>query len=188
VLEYPKGVEGLAQVWSRDSQITRRTQWSTLSRHTHLSYLASDSAFDEEKPASEARNDAFTGSPGSSNLLQWERWLKLDPLFAAGCLSAEQTTGIDWRKADGTKDHPAWASVPIETEPCKYDPVVLLALNPRCQGREHHPIRHCGGQNMVACPGLPSLSWAATRQTQPRLGGLPFDCAAYHVGLADSHG
>jgi hypothetical protein len=25
VLEYPKGVEGFAQVWSRDSQITRRT-------------------------------------------------------------------------------------------------------------------------------------------------------------------
>ncbi len=28
-------------------------------------------------------------------------------------------------------DHPVWASVPIETEPCKYDPVVLvLAPNP----------------------------------------------------------
>ena len=39
---------------------------------------------------------------------------------------------IDWRKADGTKDHPVWASVPtgIETEPCKYDLVVVLALNP----------------------------------------------------------
>jgi hypothetical protein len=41
---------------------------------------------------------------------------------------------IDWRKADGTKDHPVRASVPIdsETEPCnlKYDPVVVLALNP----------------------------------------------------------
>ena len=35
-----------------------------------------------------------------------------------------------WRKADGTKDHPVWASVPIDTEPSKYDPVVLLALNP----------------------------------------------------------
>ena len=45
-------------------------------------------------------------------------------------LSAEQATGIDWRKADGTKDHPVWASVPIETEPCKYDLVVVLALNP----------------------------------------------------------
>ena len=44
-------------------------------------------------------------------------------------LSAEQTTGIDWRKADGTKDHPVWASVPIETEPSKYDLVVLLAIN-----------------------------------------------------------
>ncbi len=45
-------------------------------------------------------------------------------------LPAEQATGIDWRKADGTKDHPVWASVPIETEPSKYDLVVLLALNP----------------------------------------------------------
>ena len=47
-------------------------------------------------------------------------------------LSAEQASGImiDWRKADGTKDHPVWASVPIETEPCKYDLVVVLALNP----------------------------------------------------------
>ena len=42
-------------------------------------------------------------------------------------------SGIDWRKADGTKDHPVWASVPIETEPSKYDLVILLALNPiRC--------------------------------------------------------
>ena len=48
-------------------------------------------------------------------------------------LPAGQATGIDWRKADGTKDHPVWAShgVPIETEPSKYgDLVVLLALNP----------------------------------------------------------
>jgi hypothetical protein len=33
-------------------------------------------------------------------------------------LPAEQTTGIDWRnlKADGTKDHPVWATrnVPIQ--------------------------------------------------------------------------
>ena len=45
-------------------------------------------------------------------------------------LPAEQATGIDWRKADGTKDPPVWASVPIDTEPSKYDLVVLLALNP----------------------------------------------------------
>ena len=45
-------------------------------------------------------------------------------------LSAEHTTGIDWRNADGTKDHPVWASVPIATEPSKYDLSVLLALNP----------------------------------------------------------
>jgi hypothetical protein len=52
---------------------------------------------------------------------------------AAEQLELEATgTGIDWRKADGTKDHPVWASVPIETEPSKYDLVVLLlvALNP----------------------------------------------------------
>jgi hypothetical protein len=50
VLEYPKGVEGFAQVWSHNSQITRRTATvvtATLSCHTHLSYLAIDSAFDE---------------------------------------------------------------------------------------------------------------------------------------------
>jgi hypothetical protein len=42
------------------------------------------------------------------------------------------TTGIDWRKANGTKDHPVWASVPIATDPNKYDSDlgVLLALNP----------------------------------------------------------
>ena len=40
------------------------------------------------------------------------------------------TTGIDWRKANGTKDHPVWASVPIATDPNKYDLGVLLALNP----------------------------------------------------------
>ena len=59
----------------------------------------------------------------------WDRWLKLSTFRR---LSAEQTTGIDWRKADGTKDHPVWASVPraIDTEPSKYDLVVLLALNP----------------------------------------------------------
>jgi hypothetical protein len=74
-------------------------------------------------------------------------------------------------------------SVPIETEPSKYDLVVLrlLALlkpHPsQPEGvREHYPIRPpqrpeaLRGQNMVACqcPGLPSLSWAATRRTQPR--------------------
>ena len=54
------------------------------------------------------------------------------PLTGTGLrgLSAEHTTGIDWRKANGTKDHPVWASVPIATEPNKYDLSVLLALNP----------------------------------------------------------
>ncbi len=55
---------------------------------------ASDNAFDEEK----ARNDAFRQFEPS-----WDRWLKLSTFRR---LSAEQTTGIDWRKADGTKDHP----------------------------------------------------------------------------------
>ncbi len=49
-------------------------------------------------------------------------------------LPAEQASGImiDWRKADGTvtvaKDHrdPVWASVPIETEPCKCDTSTIL--------------------------------------------------------------
>jgi hypothetical protein len=39
---------------------------------------------------------------GSSNLLgSVSSSYVVDPLFA-GCLQAEQTTGIDWRKADGT--------------------------------------------------------------------------------------
>ena len=70
---------------------------------------------------------------------------------------SEQTTGIDCRKADGTKDHPAWASAPIETEPRKYDLVVVLALN---------PIRD--ESIILSRPGLPSLSWAATRRTHCR--------------------
>jgi hypothetical protein len=36
----------------------------------------------------------------------------------------------------GTKDHPVWASVPIATDPNKYDLSVLLALN-QC----HYPIK-----------------------------------------------
>jgi hypothetical protein len=89
--------------------------------------------------------------------------------------TAEQKTasasGIDRRKADGTKDHPVWANVPIETEPSKYDDLfvlLLVALNPI---RVYESIILSGtgiagrGQNLVACPGLPSLSWAATRRT-----------------------
>ncbi len=123
VLEYPKGVEVFAQVWSHNLADNSQN-WSTLSRHTHLSDLAIDSAFDEEK----ARNDAFRQFEPS-----WERWLALcRSTFRR--LSAEQTTGIDWRKADGTKctqkDHPVWASVPIETEPSKYDLQVVVVLLP----------------------------------------------------------
>ena len=66
---------------------------------------ASD-AFDEEK----AKNEAFRQFESV-----WDRWLKLSTFRRQ---SAEHTTGIDWRKANGTKDHPVWASVPmIATEP-----------------------------------------------------------------------
>jgi len=79
---------------------------------------ASDDPFDEEK----AKMDAFRHFEGA-----WMRWVKLSTFRR---LSADQTDGIDWRKADGTKDHPVWASVPIEADPSEYDLTVLLALNP----------------------------------------------------------
>ena len=67
----------------------------------------------------------------------WDRWPSLRvrlPTFRTGRQPAEHrdTTGIDWRKANGTKGHPVWASVPIATEPSKHDLSVLrvLALNP----------------------------------------------------------
>ena len=80
---------------------------------------ASD-AFDEEK----AKNEAFRQFESV-----WGRWLKLSS-FRRQSADSEHTTGIDWRKANGTKDHPVWASVPIAAEPNKYDLSVLLALNP----------------------------------------------------------
>ena len=60
---------------------------------------ASDDAFDEEK----AKNDAFRQLESV-----WDRWLKLSTFRRQ---SAEHATGIDWRKANGTKDHrdPVWA-------------------------------------------------------------------------------
>ncbi len=72
VLEYPKGTRRGFCPERADNSQTR--SWSTLSRHrdTHLSYLAIDSAFDEEK----ARNDAFTGRQFELEP-SWERWLKL---------------------------------------------------------------------------------------------------------------
>jgi hypothetical protein len=76
------------------------------------------------------KNDAFRQLESV-----WDRWLRLSN-FRRQSQAAEHTTGIDWRKANGTKDsdHPVWASVrhcvPIATEPNKYDPSVLLALNP----------------------------------------------------------
>jgi hypothetical protein len=53
------------------------------------------------------------------------------PIFA-GSLPSTPLASIGACKANGTKDHPAWASVPIATDPNKYDPSVLLlvALNP----------------------------------------------------------
>jgi hypothetical protein len=106
-------------------------------------------------------------------------------------LPAEQTTGIDWRKADGTKDHPVWGSVPIETEPCKYDlqVVVLLALSPIRD--ESILLSSTAGDRIwslaLACPLCLGRPLAHAERS---LGGLPFkfDCAAYHVGLADFHG
>jgi hypothetical protein len=82
---------------------------------THLSYLASENAFDEEK----ARNDAFRQLEPS-----WERWLKLDPLFA-GCLPSKPLALIGARQM--AQKTTQCTSVPIETEPSKYD-LVLLAL------------------------------------------------------------
>jgi hypothetical protein len=102
-------------------------------------------------------------------------------------LSAEQTTGIDWRKADGTKDHPVWASVPIETEPCKYDLVVLLALNP-ITGRDESIILSGTARDRIWSLALACPLCLGRPHVERSLGGLPFDCAAYHVGLADFHG
>ena len=79
---------------------------------------ASDDPFDEEK----AKMDAFRHFEGA-----WMRWVKLSTFRR---LSADQTDGIDWRKADGTKDHPVWASVSFEADPSEYDLIVLLALIP----------------------------------------------------------
>ena len=51
-------------------------------------------------------------------------------------------------------------------------------------------LRHCGDR---ICHSIWSVALACPLcHEQPRversLGGLPFDCAAYHVGLADFHG
>jgi hypothetical protein len=147
--------------------------------------VASDSAFDEEK----ARNDALTGRQFEPS---WERLLKLSCRSTFRRLPAEQTAGIDWRKADDTKDHPVWASVPIETEPSKYDlVVVLLALNP-ISLRVYENIILSG----TAGTEYGRLPWLALSV----LGGYTLNAASegchwhsiaqrtYHVGLADFHG
>ncbi len=97
-----------------------------------------------------AGNDAFRHLQPS-----WEpaeRWLnlKLDPPSSfkfAGCLPSSQATGIDWRKADGTKDPPvlASASVPIETEPSNFE--VRSCRTPSTQ-----PPARRGHQGVVRYP------------------------------------
>ena len=79
---------------------------------------ASDDALDE--PEEKAKNDA-------SRQLEsvWDRWLRLST-FRRQPAEHTRATGIDWRKANGTKGHPVWASVPIATEPNKHDLSVLL--------------------------------------------------------------
>ncbi len=73
VLEYPKGVEAFAQVWSHNSQITRRTGQLCPDTPTFPIWLA----------IAPSTNDAFRQLEPS-----WGRWLKLDPLFA-GCLPSK---------------------------------------------------------------------------------------------------
>jgi hypothetical protein len=49
-----------------------------------------------------AKNEAFRQLESI-----WGRWLKLR-VSTFRRQPAEHTTGIDWRKANGTKDHPVW--------------------------------------------------------------------------------
>ncbi len=171
VLEYPKGVlaEGFAQVWSHNSQITRRTGQLCPDTPTFPIWLAI-------APSTRRRQ----GMMLSARAVRTSLGALAQARSTFRRLPAEQTTRIDWRKADGTKDHPAWASVPIETEPSKYDLVVLLALKPMSQGREHHPIRHCGGTEYGRLPWLAlRLPVLGGHTSNAALGGLPFDCAAY---------
>jgi hypothetical protein len=81
-----------------------------------------------------------------------------------------------------------WASVPIETEPCKWDLVGVLALNPIRD--ESIILSGTAGTEYGRLPWL-ALSQAVLgghTSNAASSGGLPFDCAAYHVGLADFHG
>ena len=74
--------------------------------------------FDEDR----ATSDAFRHFPRF-----WENWLELATWKR---LSESETTGIDWRTADGTKDDCIWATVPSTTQPSQYDFGVLLAICP----------------------------------------------------------
>ena len=111
----------------------------------------------------------------------WERWPRLSTVRR---LPAEHTTGIDWRKADGVKDRPVWASLPVSvpmiataralSEPSKHDlrVLVLPAPNPIKGDESIIPSGTTGTRTEYGrFPGfkLPSLSWAAAaRRTQPR--------------------
>ncbi len=146
-----------------NSQITRRTGQLCPSPDTPTfqvssSYLASDSAFDEEK----ARNDALKFQPGQFEP-PWERWLKLDPLFA-GCLPSNlKPVALIGARQMAQKTTPCGRVCPFnETEPSKYDPAVLLALNPIRVYYESIILSGIAGDRILwslalDCPLCPSL-------------------------------
>ncbi len=85
--------------------------------------------------------------------------------------------------------------VPIATDPSKYDlsaSVLLAALNPikvyesiissGIAGTEY------GRLPWLVCTLALSVMSAGHTSNAASEGTLPFDCAAYHVGLADFHG
>ncbi len=83
-----------------------------------------------------------------------------------------------------------WASVPIETEPRKYDLGVLLALSP-IRVYESIILSGTAGSEYGRLPWL-ALSVLGGHTSNAASEGLPFpgrvDCAAYLVGLADFQG
>ena len=131
-------------------------------------------SFDEER----ATHDAFLHFPRF-----WENWLELATWKR---LSESETTGIDWRTADGTKDDCIWATVPSTTQPSQYDFGVLLAI---CPITVYEAIIKSGVAEKqiwaltAACPfdlGQPHL--------ERGLRELPLKCTERHVGPADKHG
>ena len=111
-------------------------------------------SFDEER----ATNDAFIHFPRL-----WENWLELATWKR---LSESETTGIDWRTADGTKDDCIWATVPSTTLPSQYDFGVLLAISPVTVYEAIIINRALQRNNMGTYRGLPFRSWAATPRTR----------------------